>query len=470
MILLILNFVSLFSQEKPAVKDRIFSPAELHTDLDSMYIWINATHPDLYFNLKKEVADKNWEEVRKKINKPMKKLEFARLISPLITQYQDGHLNLGAYFWEDEEFQNYSSGGGKFFPLQVKIKSGKIFVVKGDTANNIHPGSEIMKINKVSASNIIQHLLTQIPADTKKNAEASISRLFNTTLWYVYGWGSQSNIEYRNPSKNEILTANLTGISFEEVLKYNFPKGNKKMDLLIFEPDKLAVIETFGLINNKDTKKFLDSAFTEIKKQNIRTVAVDIRRNGGGSSAVGNEILKYLTKTNYTQAARSEKLKSDYLLSKPYNQWILNMFEKPEYKEAMVNNRLVFQNEALVEPNLEKPELFFEGNFYLLTGPQTFSSAHMLAAAVKAYELGEIIGESTGSRMVFFGEPAIFYLPNTKIYGTVPTVKHWMPGYTDENLTASIEPDVTIEILQKDLAQEKDPVLEYLKSVAAHKN
>lgn len=148
----------------------------------------------------------------------------------------------------------------------------------------------------------------------------------------------------------------------------------------------------------------------------------------------------------------------------------MEVFENPEYKNALVNNRLTFENESTVIPDLKKPELFFEGKFYLITGPQTFSSAHMMAAAVKAYELGNIIGENTGSRMNFFGEPAVFYLPNTKIPGWIPTVKHWMPGYTEGKSHNSVEPDVLIQTEIQDLAEGKDPVLEYLKSIAVKNN
>lgn len=457
------------AQQELPKEEKMFSPAELLSDLDSLYHWINTSHPDLYSSIEKVKADENWELVRSQIKVPMKSLEFARLISPLITQYKDGHLNLGAYFWEDEAFQDYLKREGKFFPLHVKVKNGKIFVIEGTTDGKIKAGAEITSINGESASEIINSLLTQVGSDTRANAEATISRLFNTTLWYIYGWGITSLIEFYNPSETNKITTVLPGSSFEEVLRFNFPKGNKKMDLLLYEEEGLAIIETYGFISNKKTQQFLDSVFTVIKNKNIHTVAVDLRKNGGGSSSVGDEMLKYLTKKPYSQAIRSERLKSG-LLSKPYNKWILNIFEHPENKDALVHNRLIFENESPVVPNLEKPELFHEGKFYLLTGPQTFSSAHMMAAAVKAYGLGTIIGESTGSRMTFFGDPALFYLPNTKISGYIPTVKHWMPGYTEKSISASVEPDVLIETGPRDLAEGKDPVLEYLKLVASGRN
>ena len=58
----------------------------------------------------------------------------------------------------------------------------------------------------------------------------------------------------------------------------------------------------------------------------------------------------------------------------------------------------------------------FDGKFYLITSPATYSSAHMTALAVKCYQIGTILGEPTGERINLTGESIGFELPNTKIY------------------------------------------------------
>ncbi|MBF2798974.1 hypothetical protein J5295_09775 [Riemerella anatipestifer] len=46
---------------------------------------------------------------------------------------------------------------------------------------------------------------------------------------------------------------------------------------------------------------FADSAFAEIKNRNIKNLIIDIRKNGGGNSMVGDILLQYIAKTNFRQ-------------------------------------------------------------------------------------------------------------------------------------------------------------------------
>ncbi len=63
--------------------------------------------------------------------------------------------------------------------------------------------------------------------------------------------------------------------------------------------------------------------------------------------------------------------------------------------------------------------LRFTGDVFLLINEGTFSSATMLAATIKDYELGTLVGEETGGLASNFGEVYSFALPNTRLVATV---------------------------------------------------
>ena len=60
-----------------------------------------------------------------------------------------------------------------------------------------------------------------------------------------------------------------------------------------------------------------------------------------------------------------------------------------------------------------KNRLRYSGNICVLTGSNTFSSANMLANAIKDYKLAILIGEATGEAPNDYGELYWIKLPNT---------------------------------------------------------
>ncbi|MDX5480817.1 MAG: hypothetical protein LPK07_03955, partial [Hymenobacteraceae bacterium] len=104
------------------------------------------------------------------------------------------------------------------------------------------------------------------------------------------------------------------------------------------------------------------------------------------------------------------------------------------------------------------------GELYMFTAPRTFSSSHMMASAFKAYKLGTVLGEATGGSMHFFGEPAMFQLPNTRLWGNCAVAEWLAAGFTEASKDKGVQPDVEVKQSIRDLAEGRDTVLEYLKA------
>lgn len=94
---------------------RIFSVQELLSDYDSLHKIITDNHPALWADADSAVTKQRWKEIRKKINRPMKRWEFIELIAPATTQYNDGHTAL-TYDFDFEEVEQLIARKGKLFP------------------------------------------------------------------------------------------------------------------------------------------------------------------------------------------------------------------------------------------------------------------------------------------------------------------------------------------------------------------
>lgn len=59
--------------------------------------------------------------------------------------------------------------------------------------------------------------------------------------------------------------------------------------------------------------------------------------------------------------------------------------------------------------------LRFKGPIYMIVNRNTFSSAAMMAAAFKCYNMGVLVGQETGGTQIFYDEPILLELRNTKL-------------------------------------------------------
>ena len=106
-----------------------------------------------------------------------------------------------------------------------------------------------------------------------------------------------------------------------------------------------------------------------------------------------------------------------------------------------------------------KNNLRYNGKVCVLTGPNTFSSANMLANAIKDYQLATIIGEATGESCNDYGELYWNQLPNTGL--TFYTCsKQFIRANGDAADPNPVFPDIEVKQSPNSL---KDEVLEFAK-------
>ena len=444
--------------QQQSIQTRIFSVAELQSDIDSMYKWATETHPSLYITIEKEQADKKWKSVRSSIDQPMNRLEFLRKILPLLTQYRDGHTGLTPEF-DFPEFETYKQNGGKIFPLRVIISQNRIWCVENYEDNGLaSPGDEIISIHGRPARQIIKDLLPVWPADDIISNEVIISRLFSYTLWLYYGWGNESPVELKKSNGNAAVK--LKGMDPDTYLTRYF-SGMESWKLKLFPERQLAVISS-GAYNTSEskTRRFLDSAFTMISNSNIKNVAFDIRNNGGGNSTLGRMLLGYVFQKPSTSIHSKTFRSSPMLEALPQDNWLAKAYGGAKRNWKIVPDGFMLDiapQEAMVPGN---KELLFKGKFYLLTSPRTFSSAHMTAMEVKCYNIGTIIGEPTGERLDLSGEITGFTLPNTRLDGIIPTARYTTA--CGNGKMVGVQPDIYIKVTPSDLFAGKDPVMDRL--------
>lgn len=439
----------------------LFSEGQLRADLDTLHSWVVSSHPKLYSNADSVTTEKKWREVSRRIQDSMSRPAFMKLLAPLLAQYHDGHTFVETDF-DSPELNSFKTNGGRFLSYEITIQEYEVWVKKDhDTVVQAKPGSRILSINDKPVSEIVEELYNSISGDHKANRFASVSRLFGFLLWNQYGWSAPYSIKLKE-SNGVIRGINSSAISVDDYLKHLFP--SPLWTMAIHPAESLAVIECKSYTGNMDRiREKLDSFFSIIKQKNIQHVALDLRRNGGGNSAIGNLFLSYLTQKplvsikskSFRISQRLQALPPDFWLKKQFDNALKNWNKEGEF----LNTYFDSDN----PPVLSNPGLFFNGQFYLLTSARTYSSAHMTAMQVKCSKLGTIIGQPTGEQIDLTGEILNSKLPLTNINVYIPTAMFTASCKWTERM--GVQPDHVVAFDPIHVANAVDTELAYLKQL-----
>ena len=224
-----------------------------------------------------------------------------------------------------------------------------------------------------------------------------------------YTFGQNNKEKEYTYQKDDYLTT-------EEYNNYNNIGPKPKKSFITYEIDKennVAILYLDICKNNDEYKRVLKDFFKNVKENNIKNIAVDLRNNGGGDSSVATEFLKYIDIDTYNE------LKTE---------WRLGTFNI-KIKQNTIKNK--------------KNKNAFDGDIYVLTSIDTFSSAMIFAQYIKDNNIGTIIGEASSNNPNSTGDIVQFKLPNSNVYMQISTKKFYRINQNTEE--QFIEPDINCE-------------------------
>lgn len=448
--------------QEPITKP-LLSIEDMRADYDTLHRIVRESHPNPYRGISEAEAEKNWQRTRERIVKPMTQMQFLNLLNPVYSQYNDGHTFLDIPL-ESGDYKNYVKNGGLFFPFKVWASGERLFVTESLGTLELPKGTEIVAVNDKAAKDVQNDLIGAMSGDSAANKSATAIRLFSLIFWQRYNHGNEFTLKIRRPAQSKIEIVKTAGINGERLESSMF--GDKAVDSYELTPQVL-VLEVNKMQSNDAVKKYIDETFARIKEKNYPVLVIDIRRNGGGNSIVGDWVFNYLTRKPYRQGGIKEIKLSPFLTenNKFYREWIERLkTQNPVENDRIVQKSTVADDEAAPD----NTKWVYNGKVYLLTAPRTYSSGFMMAETFKCYNFGTMLGEAPGSHRNLTGELMQFKLPKSNLNGYVATSHYYPPCYQKAK-TDFLAPDLKIEQTLDDLIAGKDTVLEYIKTQTAKK-
>lgn len=425
-------------QQRNKYHFQTFSTSELKADLKTLYEKLDTTHYNLYHLHTKTKFDSIYQNIHNSLGQPLNAAEFYFRLLPLFNLLHDSHSMLGFPFSYSKEF---SKQGGLFIPIKVFIANNKIYASENLSTVSFPQYSEIKSINGVSSTAILSTLHLMINREQLESEYDYMAFFFHRILYPVYGFDKTYTLELTTPD-NQTKQVQLSGISLEK-----FPQNNQPF----FSSQRLDSSTVVIDINNCEDKEqfaaFCDSVFTFIKDNKIASFVIDLRDNPGGSTFHGDTLFTYLTNQKFTQYPKRSIKYSAY--SNPKSDSVYTQTFADNLERSYTNKKL------------------FKGNVYMLVNRNTFSSASVMASTFKCYNMGVLIGQTTGGTQIFFDEPIEFKLPNSGLRFLVSNQVNYCPCGTDWN--NGIIPDKTIAISITDKIKGIDTEMEFVKTLINEK-
>ena len=220
-------------------------------------------------------------------------------------------------------------------------------------------------------------------------------------------------------------------------------------------------VDTTGMSKLPVFGAFLKEMFGEIAENEVKTLVIDVRDNGGGNSQLCDQLLSWLKPVDEIR-----DVGSSIRFSKLW---------EAQYPESAKNVKAFFEREGLSYPlgelydgdyedggddTMEESisELFemnhsrdslFTGKVVFLQGKGTFSSAGMLITSAVDNGIGMVIGENSTYAPSHYGDCLYWELPNTHVKGSVSHKIFYRADASKRNENVLI-PDIPLPVTWAD--------------------
>lgn len=364
--------------------------------------------------------------------------DFIYFVTPLITSVHCGHTWIDTSpTWKENFAKNYICP-----PFKLFYEDRKAYVRLNFSGNKeLSPGTEIISINEIPISEIINNYLSRITSEgIHESAQYWIMNYIHTSLFRGY----RDYYKTKNYRLKIITAEKKERVIDIQAIKYeNYEKLiqkniiDRKYQLTYLKGGSLAYLDfpSFAFPTDIKSESFFSSTFKSLKEKGTKNLIIDLRGNAGGPGEIAGNFLQYLMRDTFTYYNPNRSGKGHTELKKPI---------------AVLDNR-------------------YTGNLYFLIDGGCYSTCGHFLSMVKYYNLGELIGEKSSSGFSCNSNGVPYRLPNTEIdfFCSSKIVETNVNGF---NRADGISPDYEVKTTFQDVINKKDPVLSYaIKLIATNK-
>ncbi len=373
-----------------------------------------------------------------------------------------------------------------YAPWRCDIRNGRLFateVTAAAQAAGLAPGDEVLSVDGVAAADYLAAARALVAQDGDND------RARDAQLCGGGGDFSGSDLDHYSamlfPSAADQALTVRTGEGAERAV--SAPRitldglidafggawaergASARRDILYLPLSaEAAYLRVGSFQTGPDGPRILSRAFEDMFARGTRALILDLRGNGGGSSLMALTLLRYLAEERVQLITLAQAAAEDF---------------------APIADIAAMTDERLLEPGLFAPfagggwrahgpefdgmlaphpplQPGFRGDLYVLIDPLTDSNAALVAARLKRWGAGTLIGEMTGgsAQGPVGGMFAFVALPHSGHSLRIPLLRQYAQSAGDPG--HGVAPDIEMRPELADLAAGRDPVLTRALSLA----
>lgn len=347
-------------------------------------------------------------------------------------------------------------------PVRFDWVSDGLVVVQAEAGAPLRRGDPVVRLGGLAPEELLEGLRAFIPAENdgwiRTRGKGLLHyRFMLEALGAVAAHGSVHVVTRRpgeastGPGTREVEVALEFGPSRPEGLLPEEPE--RPWFGWRIEPEHSLGL--FWLDLCEDTPEYrdaVDAFFADVENAGVKKVAIDVRRNTGGNSAVIDAFLKYLPAETVRSYSGEVRFSPQANAQRGYT--LLTRLSH------MLSGA---RPQTMRTPRPSEPELIFNGDLYVLTSGQTFSSGLWIAVVLSDNGLATVVGEPTGGAPTGYGDILSFRLPETGLSFSV-SHKRWIRPDPARDPAGTLMPDRLVPTTVEDIRLQRDPQLEWVRS------
>jgi hypothetical protein len=468
-------------------------------DFNYLCTHLEAVHPNIfehqtieeYLSLKQTFSD----QVKNECNYT---IDFNFLLQEFLSVLNDGHTGVMTPPFIDENYLCY--------PLKFMFCNNTFVIIMSDNEEIL--GENIVKINGIDIDSIVKLMSKYIGGENDIAKKMYMADILNVPIYYKYTHIIDTlydtlYITLSNSKEYNVIPKNENDIDYkiDDSLTKHPVSGykdinyyysiHKDMNIAYLQlnemRDRATCLDDFydkynffqRLIYRKIRKEYnryslfstkLNRMFSEMKKEGIKNLVVDLRYNGGGNSIMGDQLLYFLLSDEQIEKCKSNSIVSR-ISKQIYQQYksVRKDYNSGKYGDIAIGNLTFIDSCDFINPDIGNIHSIFyisdtvekfQGNVYFIQGSNTFSSASDLLAKIYDNELFVTIGEPTAQAPTSFGDRFIFTLPYSKIECSI-SWKYFIRPNTS-NPSNILPPNIYIPNDYQSLRNGKDLSIEWI--------
>ena len=432
-------------------------------------------HPDPYAYCGKEAFGEAYKKAFDFYSEDRTMIEHAQNLNRFIRVVEDSHIQTHVFQLMLESC-GFDSG---FLPLFIQPIDGKFYVE--ETYIGWPPfGSEILSIGRLSIAELHSRA-KEWSADEGQamNASDEAAPYYYTAAQFFANplqsdWDVET-IVFRIDNKIDSVEVQLVDTKqLQKIRREHFKKSKKNIEATFYLNDGKAVltIRSFSSRPFQNDAKKIRNFFQAARELSIRDIAIDVRDNPGGSSAMVEYLCSFLMPNGLNTPSNIIWKASDYSYQVISN-FRLKHFPKSTEKrfkriEDMYQYYLLSQTPREESDTAffsisqrQRPEHVYSGKLTVFMNGNTVSAACDFAQLMQKNHRAYLIGTPCNATANgTWGNAAEVQLSQSGIYYSIPTIRYNYNNSFSYSRTP-ILPNIPLEQSLEDLKSGKDTFIEY---------